>query len=157
MSRESNKIEIGVNKLKASVGALTFIAIGIAPFYFVDLNNLTPQDIAFPPIAIFMFYASYRYFIKRLLMGAIITLTKDLLIVKDEGKVNTYRWATVKRVKVEVVTEKNMNNKDVSYTMLTVWTTLSNKSDLFHISDLEMKSDEIRELINTYTVGTITN
>jgi hypothetical protein len=152
-----DKVEIGVNKLKTTLGALGIIAIGIAPAHFIDFNNLTPQDIILPPIACFMFYCSYRYFIKRLLMGPIITLTKDSMTVKNDDMVNTYRWTTIKKVKVELVTEKNMEGQDVSHTMLTVWTTTKDKPDAFHISDLEMNIDEIRELINNYTNGTAAN
>lgn len=90
-------------------------------------------------------------------MGPIITLTKDSMTVKNEDMVNIYRWPIIRKVKVEVVTEKNMEGKDVSQTILTVWTTTKDKPDTFHISDLEMNSDEIRELINSYTNGTTAN
>ena len=83
-------------------------------------------------------------------MGPIITLTKESMTVKDEDRVNIYRWSTLKKVKVEVMTEKNTEGNDVSHTMLTVWTRTNNKSDEFHISDLELDSDEIRALINDY-------
>jgi hypothetical protein len=146
-----NKVEIGVNKLKTSLGALALIAFGLAPAYFIDFNNLTSQDIAFPLIAIFMFYCSYRFFIKRLLMGPIITLTKDSMRVKHENTEQNYRWTSIKKVKVEVVTEKNYEGKDTSHTMLTIWTTIKNKPDEYHISDLEKSSDEIRDLIMSYT------
>ena len=145
-----DKVEIGVNKLKTSLGALLLITSGIVPFYFIDPDNLTSQEIIFLPIGIFMVYCSYRYFIRRLLMGPIITLTKESMTVKDEDRVNIYRWSTLKKVKVEVMTEKNTEGNDVSHTMLTVWTRTNNKSDEFHISDLELDSDEIRALINDY-------
>jgi hypothetical protein len=145
-----DKVKIGVNKLKASLGALVTIAFGIVPFYFVDLDNLTSQDIVFPPITIFMLYISYRYFIRRLLLGPIITLTKESMTVKDEDRVNIYRWTNLKKVKVGVVTEKNIEGRNVSHTILTVWTTTNDKSDEFHVSDLENSSDEIRDLINGY-------
>ena len=90
-------------------------------------------------------------------MGPIVTLTKYSITIKDDDTEHTYDWTSVKRIKVEVVTEKNVEGKDVSRTMLTVWTTIANTYDEFNISDLEMNSDEIRELINSYTNGSAAN
>ncbi len=90
-------------------------------------------------------------------MGPIITLTREFIKVKDEDTEHIYTWATIKKVKVEVVTEKNIEGKDVSRTMLSIWTTTKDKLDEFFISDIEMNSDDIRELINSYQNGTAAN
>ncbi|WP_421978020.1 hypothetical protein [Roseivirga seohaensis] len=152
-----DKLEIGVNKLKTGFFALILIGLALSPMYFIDFNNIVAQDIITLSFSTFMCYCSYRYFIKRILMGPIITLTREFIKVKDEDTEHIYTWATIKKVKVEVVTEKNIEGKDVSRTMLSIWTTTKDKLDEFFISDIEMNSDDIRELINSYQNGTAAN
>ena len=84
-------------------------------------------------------------------MGPIITLTKDSMIIKNDDSVHNYRCTTLRKTKVEVMTETTLEGKKVSRTVLTVWTSTKDRSDEFHISDLEMNSNEIRTLINNYT------
>ena len=90
-------------------------------------------------------------------MGPIITLSNNSLNIKDRDTFYTYKWSTIKNFTVEVVTERNINSKYVSHTVLTLWTTAKDSSDEFQISDLEMDSDEIRKLINEYVKGTAAN
>jgi hypothetical protein len=146
-----DKVEIRVNRLKASLGALFLIGAGIFSVYMIDFHNFVINDIILLLGSAVMWYCSYHYFIRRILMGPIITLTRESLIVKKGDTVHTYRWTFIKKTKVEEVTTRNSDGSNSSHTMLTVWSTIQNTPDEFHISDLEKGADEIRELIGSYT------
>jgi len=148
------KIEIGVNKIKAIPFLTIMIALVMLPPYFVyftdKLSDTPILKFTCLPVATYLAYYTYRLLIARLFLGPIITLTHDKLIVKNEDKVHNYHWTEIRTVKVEVVVTKNSNAQSTEQTCLTIWSTTKKDPDVFYISDLEMSGDEIRSLINEY-------
>jgi hypothetical protein len=157
----TDKVEIRVRKLRAVFFVALLLVFIIGPFYLVDFTELTSKDInlivIYPAVSVLLLYLGYKYSFKRILMGPIITLTKEAMIVKDDDTAHTYRWTTIKKAKVEVVTQREFNGENSSRTMLIVWTTTRDASDEFNISDLELNADQIRDLIRNYQEGTAAN
>jgi hypothetical protein len=154
--RTMEKIEMRPSKLKLVPLSVILALLTILPVYFVYIIDYLPDNptlkITCLPVSIFLGYNTYRL-IKRLFIGPIITLTADSIILRDNDKVNTYRWTDVQSIKVEPVSESSFG-KIYERTIATIWTKTKNSSDSYYVSDLKENADDLRTLINKFREST---
>lgn len=146
--------EIRVNKREAIplIGGLLIIIIG--PLYFVYFTDSFSDNqvlkFTCPPVSIFLIYITYGQ-IRRLLIGSVITLTRDKILIQDKNRIKNYRWTDIKTIKVE---ERTISEPGRSYAqiILMIWKKSDQTPDTFNVSDIEISSDELRTLISKYNL-----
>lgn len=148
------KTEIRVSK-KNYLLVLVMLCVTLTPLYFLYYKNILSNDILYKVIltiiVAYLLHHTY-YLIRRSFGGPVIILTSEKLSVKDDkNREHIFPWTKIESVKIEVDPDSkappwSRNEK----TMLTVW--FEQRQNVFNASDLEIDSDELRNLIRKYKI-----